>query len=166
MISTWNHSLDVMSHDCGQWWFLFVSAGGWSWTLGRDVVGRVEGAAEGHASAAWKDWASHGHFEEPRLWIKACPMSNEARQSGSVPGWCLRSERSSWPKRPKNLGDKDLPSLFLIQASSMPNVRCQVEKEEMLTEKIQLLAKVREQARDQMIENRDLLRSLVTWYYM
>jgi hypothetical protein len=89
-------------------------------------------------------------------------MSNEARQSGSVPGWCLRSERSSWPKRPKNLGDKDLPSLFLIQASSMPNVRCQVEKEEMLTEKIQLLAKVREQARDQMIENRDLLRSLVT----
>lgn len=33
-----------------------------------------------------------------------------------------------------------------------------VEKEEMLTEKIQLLAKVREQARDQMIENRDLLR--------
>ena len=54
----------------------------------------------------------------------------------------------------------ELRSLFSIQASSMP-VRCQVEKEEMLTEKIQLLAKVREQARDQMIENRDLLRSSV-----
>lgn len=33
-----------------------------------------------------------------------------------------------------------------------------VEKEEMLTEKIQLLAKVREQAREQMMENRDHIR--------
>lgn len=36
----------------------------------------------------------------------------------------------------------------------------QAEKAELLTDKVQLLAKVREQAREQLIETRDYLRSL------
>eukprot|EP00435_Cladocopium_sp_Y103_P050722 s1613_g15.t1 len=67
-------------------------------------------------------------------------------------------EEMSWAELKERLKVMQAQHERMVFEKREKQLAKKVEKEEMLTEKIQLLAKVREQARDQMIENRDFLR--------
>lgn len=88
----------------------------------------------------------------------------EARTSTGKEGQIFQNlwvaNTTFYPRAQIDVYDLNLSFLYRITYEPPFQYPWEVEKEEMLTEKIQLLAKVREQAREQMMENRDHIRSL------